>query len=552
MGEALVYNLASPNTSKSFESQTIKALDVDYDSVPFAQITFIDPNEIVTEVPEQSGASACAIREYELTQGVEATSQTGTGVVAAWGEVTNYVGAIPSFAQISKTFVINDGSYQYIMTSWDSGFGANIDHSVDGGAWVPGFSKGVWYQYELNESLRTRIDNNDLSIATVAVPSVTGTFNWSVSSFTDNGDATFDVTFDIDTDLSSYDTYVLGGRASDWVPVIATSLGDPPDDVSNHMGYPFIGSETATGGGCEISATIQCFDTFYPVAVTSFRTTLTNDAFNSDIGYYIGVGSGGLTLESNIPTFKFHGDSIDNNGTNRGRSHVMAAIYKRPTREACVSEYNSDLRVIGRSSSTPDAAYNKFQLRDAGDNLVIQANDGVHTISGVAGTWPIRLVNTLFGFYQEENGWDMNMGDVTNKSSDTLVLEWETVSFDIDDPSPGIFGVTISVSGYTSSLSGVLYLWPSSGSPDGSFPFNEHDLDASGFPGTPDTWNLTNVPSGVYKLRITDGEVDPETPPYVTGNIEELGLITIEKDTEGLCAITYPQDRRNREIQEYL
>jgi hypothetical protein len=80
-----------------------------------------------------------------------------------------------------------------------------------------------------------------------------------------------------------------------------------------------------------------------------------------------------------------------------------------------------------------------------------------------------------------------------------------------------------SLSGDQEFLAGVIYLWPTTGSPDGTFEFNAHNLDSSGFPGTDDTWNLLNVTDQGYLVRITDGTVDPNTPPYVTGTVTELG-----------------------------
>lgn len=44
MTSALNYNYSSPNNSKAFETKTIKALEVAYDSPPFAQTIFIDKN----------------------------------------------------------------------------------------------------------------------------------------------------------------------------------------------------------------------------------------------------------------------------------------------------------------------------------------------------------------------------------------------------------------------------------------------------------------------------------------------------------------------------
>lgn len=73
MSEALNYNYSSPNNSKAFETRTIKALDVDYVSPPFAQIFFpvgslmigtYWKEAIYTIIPKQPTASVLAFAEH--------------------------------------------------------------------------------------------------------------------------------------------------------------------------------------------------------------------------------------------------------------------------------------------------------------------------------------------------------------------------------------------------------------------------------------------------------------------------------------------------------
>jgi hypothetical protein len=129
-------------------------------------------------------------------------------------------------------------------------------------------------------------------------------------------------------------------------------------------------------------------------------------------------------------------------------------------------------------------------------------------------------------------------------------LSWNVQTFTDDTPSDGINSLSVQLSGPAQFLAGEIHLWPERGSPGGSFPFNAHALSSAGFPGSPDTWSLTNVPDGTYKIRITDGEIDAGTPPYFTGTVYELGELEVRSangDMEDgiILALSYKFDDVN-------